>query len=283
MKMYSMYLGVTVYVRAKCSLLLSVMTCLFLSHYAVLGFAQTPASFAEAADRMQTSVHNTFISPSGFYYTRSPDDGWDFWWNANALDTLTEAFIRTRNSTYSTRMKNLLHGIRDRHGSYINYYYDDMEWLGLASIKAYHATGDQEYLDVAQLLWNDILTGRSPEFMGSISWNKGCHPACKNAISNSPASLLGAQLYRITNSTQQLEYAKQIHAYVKNKLISPTGGVYDSWDSSTNQINTNPDWIFSYNVGMYMAASVELYNITREETYLNDAIRAAEHAFMRRC
>lgn len=240
------------------------------------------AVYSNAAETLQQSVHSTYISSTGNFYTHSPDQGFDYWWNANGLDVLTEGFIRTRNTQYEQRMKNLLHGMRDRHGGYINHFYDDMEWLGLSSIKAYKATGDGEYLDVAKLLWQDIMTGRSPEYQGAISWNKGCHPACKNAISNSPAALLGAQLHRITGNSEQLSRAQEIHAYVKNMLISPTGGVYDAWNAVTGETNTNPGWIFSYNVGMYLASSVELYQITGNEAYLNDAVQAAEHAFNER-
>ncbi len=252
----------------------------------LLGASVTTAAqsqvYSTAAENLQQAVHNTYIASDGNYYNHDANSGFDYWWNANGLDALTEGFLRTRNSTYQQRIKNLLHGMRDKHGGYINHFYDDMEWLGLASVKAYKATGDSEYLTVANTLWQDILTGRSPEYFGAISWNKGCHPSCKNAISNSPAALLGAQLSRINNNPQQLQIAQEIHAYVKNKLVTPTGGVYDGWDASTNTTNTNPDWVFSYNVGMYMAASVELYEITGNQTYLNDAVQAAEHAFNER-
>ncbi|RZA08317.1 MAG: carbohydrate-binding protein [Moraxellaceae bacterium] len=237
---------------------------------------------SNAAEQLQQTTHNTYISSNGKYYTHSPDSGFDFWWNANGLDALTEGYIRTRNETYKTRMKNLLHGIRDTHGRYTNDFYDDMEWLALASVKAYKATGDGEYLDVANLLWTDILTGRSPQYLNAISWNKSCHPSCKNAISNSPAAYLAAQLFRISGDAQKLQYAKEIHAYVKNKLVAPNGGVYDAWDAVPNVVNTNPGWVFSYNVGMYLAASLELYQVTSDQTYLNDAVKAAEYVLSQR-
>lgn len=238
--------------------------------------------YGNAAEQLQQAVHNTYISSNGIYYTHSPDSGFDFWWNANGLDVLTEGYIRTRNDTYKARMKTLLHGIRDTHGSYLNDFYDDMEWLTLASIKAYKATGDSEYLDVANQVWTNILTGRSTQYLNAISWNKSCHPTCKNAISNSPAALIGAQLSRITGNAQYLQYAKEIHAYVKAKLVAPDGGVYDSWDAGTNVVNNNPGWVFSYNVGMYLAASLELFEITNDQTYLNDAVKAAEYVMTQR-
>lgn len=238
--------------------------------------------YGNAAEQLQQTTHNTYISGNGTYYTHTADSGFDFWWNANGLDTLTEGYIRTRSDTYKNRMKTLLHGIRDTHGGYLNDFYDDMEWLALATIKAYKATGDGEYLDVANILWTDILTGRSTQYLNAISWNKSCHPTCKNAISNSPAAYIGAQLYRISGNAQQLQYAKEIHAYVKAKLVAPDGGVYDSWDAGKNVVNNNPGWVFSYNVGMYLAASLELFNVTGDQTYLNDATKAAEYVMSQR-
>lgn len=238
--------------------------------------------YSNAAEQLQQTTHNTYISGNGIYYTHTPDSGFDFWWNANGLDALTEGYIRTRSETYKSRMKTLLHGIRDTHGRYTNDYYDDMEWLTLASIKAYKATGDGEYLDVANLIWTDILTGRSPQYLNAITWNKDCHPSCKNAISNSPAAYAAAQLYRISGDAQKLQYAKEIHAFVKGKLVAPNGGVYDGWEAVPNVVNTNPGWVFSYNVGMYLAASLELYQITSDQTYLNDAVKAAEYVLTER-
>ncbi|PUA30657.1 MAG: hypothetical protein B0W54_09360 [Cellvibrio sp. 79] len=247
-----------------------------------LSAAAQVALYGSAAEQLQQTVHNTYISGNGMYYTHTPDSGFDFWWNANGLDALTEGFIRTRNDTYKLRMKTLLHGIRDTHGRYTNDFYDDMEWLTLASIKAYKATGDSEYLDVANLLWTDILTGRSTQYLNAITWNKNCHPSCKNAISNSPAAYAAAQLYRIGGDAQKLQYAREIHAFVKSKLVAPNGGVYDGWEAVPDVVNTNPDWVFSYNVGMYLAASLELYQITSDATYLNDAVKAAEYVLNER-
>lgn len=248
----------------------------------VYGVISEASVYSRAADSLQQVAHDTYISESGFYYTHDPDGGFDYWWNANALDALTQGFMRTRNEVSRQRMKKLLRGTIEHHGGYINKFYDDMEWMGLASVKAYKATGDREYLDMANLLWQDILTGRSPEYLGAISWNKECHPSCKNAISNSPAALLGAQLYQMSGNEEQLRIAKEVHAYVKNVLVTPTGGVYDEYNPITGKKNTNPDWVFSYNVGMYIAASVELYEITGDREYLNDAIKSAEHALNER-
>ena len=235
-----------------------------------------------AAEALQQKAYTTYLSANGNYFVQNNTGNsfFNYWWNANALDVLTDGYLRTRQERYRQRMKTLLRGIKTQHGgTYINDYYDDMEWLTLACLKAYEATGDREYYEVAQLLWDDIQTGRSPEYQGAVTWNKDCHPSCKNAISNSPAALIGARLYRINGNAQPLAIAEEVHAFLKNRLVNPaTGGVWDSYNPVDNTTNKNPDWVFSYNVGMYLSASVELYKVTGNQTYLEDAVKSADFA-----
>ena len=234
--------------------------------------------FDDATEVLWESTYATYLSDDGNYFTKDNqgDVGFNYWWNANALDALTDTYVRTRDDRYRQRMKTLLRGIRIRHGGYINEFYDDMEWLAMACIKAYEVTQDQEYFDVVLLLWQDIQTGRSPEFGGSISWNKSCHPACKNAISNSPAAFIAAQLYRITGEDNYLQSAREIHAFVQANLVNSEGGLWDSTNPVEGTTDTRENWVFSYNQGMYMVASLELYKVTGESGYLEQAINSAE-------
>jgi len=54
-----------------------------------------------------------------------------------------------------------------------------------------------------------------------------------------------------------------------NRTVLSTGRVYENFD------NTNSD--YSYDVGTFMGAAIELYNITKEKVYLNDAIKVANY------
>lgn len=229
-------------------------------------YAQS-ATFGPVADALQTSLYNTYGVPNH-----------DYWWCANGLDVLTDGYVRTRSTTYSTRMKALLYGIRSfNSNTYINHFYDDMEWLGIACLRAYQATEDAEYLTIANTLWTDIKTGYSNN---AINWNKSC-TGCKNACSNGPAVILATRLYRITGVTADLDYAKNIFAFMKANLVDPVNGaVWDNIDLNTGV--TNKDWIFSYNVGTYIGAGLELYKVTGDVTYLNDAVKTAEYAMNNR-
>lgn len=221
------------------------------------------ANFNATAEALQTSMYNTFGVPNENY-----------WWCANGVDALLDGYIRTRSETYRTRMKSLLLGIRSFNGNtYINYFYDDMEWLGIASLRAYHETGDADYYNVASTLWADIKGGYTN---GAIDWNKGC-AGCKNSCANAPAVILAARIYRITNAAADLQYARDIYSFMKAHLVDPvTGAVWDNINLNTGV--TNKDWIFSYNVGTFIGAGWELYKVTGEVNYLNDAVKTAEYA-----
>ena len=222
--------------------------------------------FGPVAENLQTSTFNTYGIPTNNY-----------WWSANGVDALIDGYQRTRQDIYKTRAKNLLYGIKSANGNtYINHFYDDMEWLGISSLRAYQSTGDAEYLTVANQLWTDIQTGYTD---GAINWNKGC-PGCKNTCANTPAVIMGVRLYQITGSAATLQRAKDIYSFVKSHLVeASTGAVWDNYTTGTGAIGTA---VFSYNVGTYIGAGWELYKVTGDVIYLNDAIKSAEYVMTSR-
>ena len=220
--------------------------------------------YGPVADNLQTAMYNTYGIPNNNY-----------WWCAHGVDALDDGYLRSRQDVYKTRMKNLLLGVKAFNGNtYINYFYDDMEWMGLATLRAYYSTGDADYLTVANQLWTDINTGYSN---GALDWNKGCS-GCKNTCANTPAVILGARIYKQNGNAADLQRAKDIYAFVKAHLVDPTNGAV--WDNiNLNTGETQKAWIFSYNVGTYIGAGYELYKATGDVTYLNDALKTAEYAY----
>jgi predicted alpha-1,6-mannanase (GH76 family) len=222
--------------------------------------------FGPVAENLQTSTINTYGIPTNNY-----------WWSAHGVDVLVDGYLRTRQDIYKTRAKNLLYGIKSANGNtYINHFYDDMEWLGISSLRAYQSTGDAEYLTVANQLWTDIQTGYTD---GAINWNKGC-PGCKNTCANTPAVIMGVKLYQTTGSAAVLQRSKDIYSFVKAHLVDPTtGAVWDNYSTGSGAIGTA---VFSYNVGTYIGAGWELYKVTGDVTYLNDAVKSAEYVMTSR-
>ena len=181
----------------------------------MLGDEEAP-EFGPLADSLHTASMEGFYNTDGPYFqqSNSGEARFHYWWNSHAVDALTDRYIRTGEGAGLT--KDLLGGIRSRNnGTYINDFYDDMEWLAIATLRAYEATGDAEYLDVSNLLWEDIKGGRSTDgFGGAIQWSKDC-PECKNAISNTTAVLYAARRFRLLGADEDLQIARELFTWLK--------------------------------------------------------------------
>src|SRR5438094_997509 len=112
--------------------------------------------YAATADSLQEKTYSTYLSANGNYFVQdnAGNTNYNYWPQAHTMDIFTDAFLRTKNEVYKQRMKSLLNGTRITNGNkYQNEYYDDMEWLALASLRAYNATNDNDYLDAANIRW----------------------------------------------------------------------------------------------------------------------------------
>lgn len=115
------------------------LSTLFLFLYVLPAKAQLPV-YGPVAETLQSTTHNSFISSNGNYYKQNNTDNsnFNYWWNAHRVDVLADGYLRTRSDVYKQRMKTLLRGIKTTNGNtYINHFYDDMEWLAISSLRAY--------------------------------------------------------------------------------------------------------------------------------------------------
>lgn len=234
-------------------------------------------TWAATADSMQEATYNTYLTSEGtFRQDNQGNEFFNYWWNAHMVDVLLDGYLRTGNENYSTRMKSLVQGIKTRNGGhYPNDFNDDMQWLAIACTRAYEATEDVFYKEVAELLWAEIKKSWSDLYGGGITWKINT-PNGKNATSNAPAAILAMQLYAIDGKEEDLEWAKKIFAWQKNTLIDPvTGLVWDNIDLVDGEVVINKDWIFTYNIGTYIGAATELYKVTGDASYLNEAVKTA--------
>jgi predicted alpha-1,6-mannanase (GH76 family) len=240
------------------------------------GNTQTTYNWYTIADSAELSL-NYFWSASGKYYLSANNSTvWaNYWPNAHALDVLVDAYLRNPSGALTARMQDLVGGVYSKNSNtWINYYYDDEEWMALAAFRAYVATNDTTYKHITTVLWEDIKKGWSADLGNGIWWRKD-NPS-KNTPSNMPAAILAARLYHLFNKPEDLAWARQIYDWEKSVLYEPTTGlVYDNIDKAGNK---NTTWKFTYNQGTFLGAALELYKITNSPLYLDDAVKAADYA-----
>jgi predicted alpha-1,6-mannanase (GH76 family) len=243
--------------------------------------ALKPAASAwdSAAQAGQEALLKHFWFPQDhyFYHNNAGNKAFNYWWQAHALDVLLDGYERTRDTKYLALMSELHAGIKEKNGqTYYNEYYDDMQWMALACLRAFTLTHDIKYKQTALILWADIRTGWSGEFGGGISWKK-TQRNYKNTPANAPAAILAARLYQLDKKQEDLEWARKIYAWQKTHLVDPeTGLVWDGFNRQGNH-QTDKNWKFSYNQGVYIGAGLELYKATSQKAFLQDALKTADY------
>ncbi|WP_431217478.1 glycoside hydrolase family 76 protein [Puia sp. P3] len=227
------------------------------------------------ADTAERSLDLFWSAGNKYYLASNTSSDWaQYWPRAHALDVLTDAYLRNPSTALKDRMTDLLTGVRIKNfGSLINNYYDDMQWMALACLRAYSATSDNRFKGVTDTLWADIKNGWSSDLGGGIWWRKD-NPS-KNTPSNMPAAILAARLYKIGGNSADLQWAQKIYDWERSTLYEPaTGLVYDNIDNNGNK---NTSWKFTYNQGTFLGAALELYENTGSSLYLSDALQAADY------
>ncbi|WP_068604221.1 glycoside hydrolase family 76 protein [Paenibacillus swuensis] len=196
-----------------------------------------------------------------------------YWWMAHAVDVLVDGLTRTGDAKYAARLAALYDGLLERNGGvWPNELYDDMEWMALAWLRAYGATGETKYKEAADILWTDIQTGWNDHMGGGIAWQKS-QLDYKNTPANAPAVILAARLYKAFGRPEDLAWAVKIYEWQKAHLINPETGF--AWDgmNRTGDGSIDKEWKFTYCQGVVIGAGVELFRVTGERGYLDDAIR----------
>ncbi|WP_438349478.1 glycoside hydrolase family 76 protein [Paenibacillus sp. FA6] len=232
------------------------------------------------ADQAQEALDTLFWNESiGMYNIETPcpngecNTVFHYWWMAHAVDVLVDGLLRTGDERYAMQLAALHEGLLQRNGGvWPNELYDDMEWMALAWLRVYQATGLKAYKETAIVLWKDIQTGWNEHMGGGIAWQKS-QLDYKNTPANAPAVILAARLYQAFGDPKDLEWAHTIYTWQKEHLVdAKTGFVWDGMNR-TGDGSIDKDWKYTYCQGVYIGAAVELYRITNELVYLEDARR----------
>jgi predicted alpha-1,6-mannanase (GH76 family) len=233
---------------------------------------------ARSSEALQECYWNPVTCLFENSYGPSTDKRFHYWWQAHALDSLIDAFEQTENNTYLSKADSLLQGIVVQNkGSITNDYYDDMQWLALALLRLYDVTREKKYLEHVQTLWQDIQTGWNEHCGGGIAWRK-MQVDYKNTPANAPAIILAARLYQRFQDKADFELALKIYVWLQKNLVDPeTGFVWDGMNRLGDG-KIDKDWKFTYCQGVVIGSGLELYHITKDKMYLQQAERTARVA-----
>ncbi|MEJ7829933.1 MAG: glycoside hydrolase family 76 protein [Segetibacter sp.] len=153
-------------------------------------------------------------------------------------------------------------------------FYDDNQWIGIASMDAYFRLKEKHYLNVGRVIYKYIMTGFDTVLQGGLYWQEN-EKTSKNTCSNGPGIILALQLYKAARDKSYLDTAILMYNWVNEKLKASNGLYYDNINVNTGRIGRA---MFSYNTGTMLQSNVYLYELTGQEKYLNEAVSIADSA-----
>lgn len=192
---------------------------------------------------------------------------WHYWWQAHLLDCALDAYLRGPSPRRRAVVERLARGVRVRNlrRGWLNIFYDDVAWLGLALQRASAAAGVHHHGAVA-CIRERLRSGWSDAGSGGIWWHIGSD--FKNAPANGPAAILLARC-------GDTESAVRIAEWIEDCLVDPLSGLV--WDGvrvgSDGAVHTVEKRTYTYCQGVYLGACVELARSTGDAEWARRARR----------
>jgi predicted alpha-1,6-mannanase (GH76 family) len=183
---------------------------------------------------------------------------WNYWWQAHFLDCLVDAQLRAPNPARAALIGRVARSVRWRNfGTWLNNYYDDIAWLGLALLRAREAVklpADPALVKITARLRD----GWTDHGGGGIWWR--CGDTFKNVPANGPAAILLARWARAGGEKADRQRARSMTEWMEQQLLDEkTGllwdGLYVNEDGSVREI---VKIIYTYCQGVFLGACLEL-------------------------
>ncbi|KAI9051304.1 hypothetical protein LZ554_005405 [Drepanopeziza brunnea f. sp. 'monogermtubi'] len=152
---------------------------------------------------------------------------------------------------------------------FVNDFYDDEGWWALGWIQAFDVTGNQDYINTAVDIFNDMKNGTEAKCGGGIWWDK--KQTYVNAIANELYLSVAAHLAnRIPDQKEMyLDTATdQWDWFQSSGMINAQNTINDGLDDSCSNNNGT---VWSYNQGVILGALVELDKASPNAAYLAKA------------
>jgi predicted alpha-1,6-mannanase (GH76 family) len=239
---------------------------------------------AVIASPLATPAYTRFLATywngrAGLFYARSDhatrDAGGryaDFWWTAQLWETVMDAYSHTGAATERAMIDDVYDGFVAHHPTFASDYNDDRGWWALAATRAYRLTGEQRYLDRAKRLFAGIWGSWDGSLGGGLWWRRSVHDQ-KNVATNGVAAMTAAALYELTHVAAYRSRAAALVGWIDGHLRSGSR-IDDHLDARGHRVT----WQFTYDYGLYVGASGDLYRMTGSRTYLARAVAAVDRA-----
>jgi predicted alpha-1,6-mannanase (GH76 family) len=188
------------------------------------------------------------------------------WWNAaNALTAVIDYAKHTGDRGHAPVVATTFRHARRKHPDFVNMFFDDNGWWGLAWVAAYDLTGEGRYLDTARTIFAHNTGGWDDTCGGGLWWNT--ERTYKNAITNELFITLAAQLHQRTPGDRHyLSWALRDWDWLTARaLIGPDGLVNDGLRADCAN-NGGTAW--TYNQGVILGGLAALHDITGDQGYL---------------
>jgi predicted alpha-1,6-mannanase (GH76 family) len=174
---------------------------------------------------------------------------WHYWWQAHLLDCTLDAYHRAPTQWRRDTVAALVRGVRVRNiTGWVNDYYDDIAWLGLALQRSAALAGVRKPV-AEQAILRRLRSGRGPG--GGMRWRVG------DDFVNVPATGPAAIFYARRGN---LGIAASLVDWILEHLIDPsTGLVFDGARvNSDGSVRVVERAVYSYCQGVLLGACVEL-------------------------
>lgn len=154
-------------------------------------------------------------------------------------------------------------------------YYDDLNWMALALLRAYKLTNTTSMVERSLLLYEQIRNAWDTTCCGAnkggIWWDKA--KSQKATASNAGPALLSTLLHLQFGNIEYLNFAKMVYSFWWANMVNST--TYQVCDHLVpHQDNVQLVWWkFTYNEGLMIGASVALYRATNDAQYLANAYK----------
>ncbi len=165
-------------------------------------------------------------------------------------------------------------------------FYDDNSIVGLSLLEAYERLGEKRYLKQAGKVVDFLKSGEDNLLGGGLWWNESLKNVSGNENSNKPTCANGyavqflLKYYAVCSENEKKEvinFAKRLYEWIKVNLRDDNDYCY--WNSiDASGIVNKTKW--TYNVGVMIQNGVCLYEVTGDDTYLNDAKLSAKGSYV---